>query len=175
MANAFVRTLLFLSSYLPLGLIFFVLFIQKSLWISIGSLSLGLFGLVGLLVYMRSVQQVKATEFRIAQVQRNDAEAMSYIVSYVIPFFALEANSVEEAIALTIFFAMLGILYVHSNMIHINPVLGLMGYHLYEVTSEEDVTHALIARERIVPNKIINAVKAGDNILIAKEGKNGKP
>ena len=43
----------------------------------------------------------------------------------------------------------LAILYVHSNMIHINPMLNLFGYHLYEITLVEGETYALLTGRRI--------------------------
>src|SRR5437879_2353271 len=121
MANIAVRFLLFLSSYFPLALIFFVLFVGSHRWLAILILSVGAVGLVGMNAYLRVAQHLAPIQIRVAGLQRLDAEAMSYIVTYVIPFLAIPFSDWEQGLALSIFFVVLGILYVNSNMIHINP------------------------------------------------------
>jgi len=93
---------------------------------------------------------------------------MAYIVTYIIPFLVIPFHGWKEGIALTIFFVVLGILYVNSNMIHINPMLNLCGYHLYEITDEDGGVHSLLARRSIRHRETINAAKLGDEILLEK-------
>ena len=168
MASMPARFLLFLSSYFPLAAIFFILFIGKQQWVAISILSIGLLGLVGMASYLRAVQKLGPIQVKVKEIQRRDAEAMSYIVSYLIPFLAVPFNGWEQGFALSIFFVVLGILYVNSNMIHINPMLNLAGYHLYEITLEDDAVHSLITFRRIVRGEKLSVVKVGDDILLEK-------
>lgn len=93
---------------------------------------------------------------------------MSYVVSYIIPFLSTPFNGWQQGIALTMFFGMLGILYINSAMIHINPMLNLVGYHLYEAVLDDGITYSLIARKRVGRGQILSVVKIGDDILMAK-------
>jgi len=93
---------------------------------------------------------------------------MAYIVTYIIPFLAIPFSGWKEGVALTIFFIVLGILYVNSNMIHINPMLNLFGYHLYEVTLEDGDVQSLVTRRRIRYRETLIAVRLGDEILLEK-------
>lgn len=86
MANVSARLLLFLSSYFPLALIFFVLFVNKDQRLAVGILSIGVIGLIGMALYLRTVRKLGPVHIDIANIQRHDGEAMSYIVTYVIPF-----------------------------------------------------------------------------------------
>lgn len=162
------RLLLFLSSYFPLSLIFFVILVHEHRILATGILAVGLGGLVWMLLYLRKAQTLSGLQIKIAAFHRRDAEAMAYIVSYIIPFLVIPFHGWKEGIALAIFFVVLGILYVNSNMIHINPMLNLFGYHLYEIVGEDGGEHALLARRTIRHKENITAVKLGDEILLEK-------
>lgn len=168
MASVFARLLLFLSSYFPLALIFFFLSIKRHRYVAIAILIVGLLGVLGMYLYLRQAQKLAPSKIKVSALQRLDAEAMSYIVTYVIPFLAIPFNGWEQGIALSIFFVVLGILYVNSNMIHINPMLNLSGYHLYEVAIEGGGTHALITRHRILRGDEVKVIKIGEDILLEK-------
>lgn len=169
MAGRLARFLLFLSSYFPLAAIFFILFVEKQRWVAISILSIGLLGLVGLAWYLRAVQRIGPFQVTVKEIQRRDAEAMSYIVSYLIPFIAVPFNGWQQGLALSIFFVVLGILYVNSNLVHINPMLNLAGYHLYEITLADDAVHSLITRRRVVRGEKLAVIKAGEDILMEKD------
>jgi hypothetical protein len=167
--SAITRLLLFLSSYFPLSLIFFVILVAEHSHIATVILALGAGGLLWMLVYLRTAQRLGGMRVTLAGFQRRDAEAMAYVVTYVIPFLAIPFSGWREAIALTIFLVVLGILYVNSNMIHINPMLNLFGYHLYEVTLEDGGIHSLITHRRIRHRAALMVVKVGDDILLEKQ------
>lgn len=168
MPSAITRLLLFLSSYFPLSLIFFVVFVHDRWGITVAVLAVGSGGLVWMLLYLRIAQRLGAIPITIVAFQRRDAEAMAYIVTYIIPFLVIPFHGWKEGIALAIFFVVLGILYVNSNMIHINPMLNLFGYHLYEITADDGGVHSLLARRTIRHKETLAVVKLGDEILLEK-------
>lgn len=168
MPNVLTRLLLFLSSYFPLALIFFFLFVAKRRGMAIAILSFGVIGLVGMAMYLHMANRLGPIQIKVGGLQRRDADAMSYIVSYVIPFLAIPFSGWEQGVALSIFFVVLGILYVNSNMIHINPMLNLAGYHLYEITLEDGAVHSLITRRRIVRGEKLLVIKVGEDIFLEK-------
>jgi hypothetical protein len=162
------RLLLFLSSYFPLSLIFFVILVHEHRKIASGILAIGLGGLLWMLLYLRKAQTLGGVQIKIVEFHRRDAEAMAYIVTYIIPFFVIPFHGWKEGVALAIFFVVLGILYVNSNLIHINPMLNLFGYHLYEIIAEDGGVHSLLARRTIRHKESIIVVKLGDEILLEK-------
>lgn len=66
--------------------------------------------------------------------KRNDLLSM-YLLSYVFVFAGLMFSNPVDIAVFTTFFAMLAILQIRSEILHINPMLGLAGYHSYQVTS----------------------------------------
>lgn len=169
MPTVFARLLLFLSSYFPLAVVFFFLFFECHFWIGLGILGVGLIGTVGLFVFLRTVRKLAPFTIRVDQIQRRDGEAMSYIATYVIPFLAVPFSAWQQAAALATFFLVLAVLYVHSNMIHINPMLNLTGYHLYEVTQDNGAVFTLITRRRLRRADSFSVVSLDNDIILEKD------
>ncbi len=169
MSTLSVRVLLFLSSYFPLALIFFVLYLKKNPIAAYSSLALGILGVLGLVVYIRIVSRLGPVPINISSINRRDGESMSYIVTYVIPFLALPSDDHDKDIALMVFFVVLAIIYVNSQMIHINPMLNAMGFHLYDVAIEGGSNSYLISRRRrIRRGTILNVISLTEDIYFER-------
>ncbi len=170
MPTVLIRSMLFLSSYFPLTLIFFFLFVeQQPIW-AIVVLIIGLSGLISMVLYFfQFAPRLGSIQERITGLQRRDGDVMGYIASYLLPFVAIPFSGWQQGVALLIFVIVLGIVYVNSNMIHINPMLNLFGYHVYEITFEHsEAPHSLITRRRIAKNETIHLVDIGDGIFLDK-------
>ncbi len=170
MPTLVIRCMLFLSSYFPRALIFFLLYIvQQPVW-AILILVVGLAGLLILLLYfLRFAPRLGSIQEKVTGLQRRDGDVMSYIASYLIPFVTIPFSGWQQTAALLILIGVLGIVYVNSNMIQITPMLNLLGYHLYEITVEKSqVPHALITRNRIVLGEVIHIIDIGDGIFLEK-------
>jgi len=170
MPTVLIRSMLFLSSYFPLALIFFFLFVeQQPIW-SIAVLAISLSGLVIMgLYFFYFAPRLGSIQQRITALQRRDGDVMGYIASYLLPFVAIPFGGWQQAVALLIFVVVLGIVYVNSNMIHINPMLNLIGYHVYEITLEHsEAPHSLITRRRIAAGETIHLIDIGDGIFLDK-------
>ncbi len=171
MPSLAIRSMLFVSSYFPLALIFFVLFLREQPVWAIAALALGSLGLIILLLFfLRFAPRLGAFQEKVTGMQRRDGDVMSYIASYLIPFVALPFGGWQQGVALLLFFIVLGIVYVNSNLIHVNPMLNLMGYHLYEITVENSqVPHALITRHRVALGETLHLIDIGDGIFLEKK------
>src|SRR5713101_6593289 len=170
MPTVLIRGMLFLSSYFPLTLIFFFLFIVKHPIWAIVILVIGLSGLIIMILYFfQFAPRLGSIQEKVTGLQSRDGEVMGYIASYLIPFVAIPFGGWQQGVALLIFVIVLGIVYVNSNMIHINPMLNLLGYHVYEITLEHsEAPHSLITRRRIVINESIHMIDIGDGIFLDK-------
>jgi uncharacterized membrane protein len=160
--------LLFLSSYFPLFLIFFVLFVGERPVLASGILTAGILGLLGMFVYLAMVNRLEPALVEVAEVRRRGTEVAGYILGYLMPFLQVPFEGFKQAIALTIFFLALCVVYVSSNMVYLNPMLNLVGFRLYEVTLKDGGEHALLTRRRVVRGDTVSAVKVGEDILMEK-------
>ncbi len=170
MPTILMRGILFFCSYFPLTVIVCVL--QYGVWPWwVVALIAGIPGAGSLLVtwfYFRlkwrtgNVQHKKVTS-----VSKHDADVMNYIASYIVPFVTFSLGSTKQIITLVIFVGVLLILYVHSNMIYINPMLSLARYHLYEIEVENSQSsHYYIARKPL--EREIHFVELSNNIYLEK-------
>jgi hypothetical protein len=99
-----------------------------------------------------------------------DGDAMSYIVTYLLPFLAVKLNDPTDVVSLGIVLFVIGLLYVNSNMIHTNPVLNIVGYHIFEIEDGNGKTTALICkRSYIRTGSEIDAISVGDYVLLEKK------
>lgn len=173
MPRLFVRCMLFFSSYFPLMFIFSILLWRTQRSWAIGILTVGIVSLLITFLYMnRRNRKGGVSQAKITEVEKRDENVVSYIASYLIPFVTFPLDKPEQLAALLVFVGVLLILYVNSNMIYINPMFNLLGYHLYEITIESDLmSHYLIARRGIKPNKMLYFVEISDNVYLEKKVK----
>lgn len=168
MANVGARFLLFLSSYIPLWVIFAVIAAREHIFVAYGFGTLALISFFGTLLYLRRVQTFSGINISIGIIRRQDSETMSYIASYVVPFAATSLDSFEQVVALGIFLAVLCIVYINTSMIHINPMLSILGYNLFEIEDSEGDTKFLVSRRRLRRGNTVVAIDIADGIFMEK-------
>lgn len=167
MPSLLIRLLLFLSSYFPLAVIFAVqLYLKNHAFWSVVCLLAGFSGLIGLAAFMRTSTKINPLTIKVATVSRRDGEAMSYIVTYLLPFIALPSGDLASGISLGIFLVVLAILYVNSDMMHINPMLNLTGWHIYEITLPQGETYTVIAKKRVRKGMELEVTQMADWIYL---------
>jgi hypothetical protein len=170
MPTIFIRCMLFVSSYFPLTVIICILFATQQpilAWISLG---IGVIGLILTYVYFfRIAARMTPIQEKITGRQEKDGDIMGYIASYIVPLVTFPLNGWQQVATLLIFILVLGVIYVNSSMIRINPMLSLVGYHLYDVTVENDPeTYSLFTRRRIGRGEVVRIVDIGRGIYLEK-------
>jgi hypothetical protein len=119
--------------------------------------------LIGFLVFARRIAKAP---FTITASRSMNAEALNYVATYILPFLDSRPDDLSYATGLGIFYFVLGLIYVNSNMIHINPVLNVLGFRLFEV-EVDGTTLSLITRRRFIArNTMIYARRLGDDVLL---------
>src|SRR6266487_197062 len=160
MPTVFVRCMLFISSYFPLTVIIYILFATQQPALAWGSLGIGFIGLILTYIYFfKIVAGMTAIQVKIIGRQERDGDIMGYIASYIVPLVAFPLSGWQQVAVLLIFILVLGAIYINSSMIRINPMLSLVGYHLYDITVENDQdTYSLFTRHRIGRGEIVRMV-----------------
>jgi hypothetical protein len=169
MPNIPTRLILFLSSYAPLFLIIAMRGWHESRHLAVVPAIVAVLSVVVLFVFLRTAQQLSADKVSVSSVISRDGDAMSYIVTYLLPFLAVKLNDPTDVVSLGIVLFVIGLLYVNSNMIHTNPVLNIVGYHIFEIEDGNGKTTALICkRSHIRTGSEIDAISVGDYVLLEK-------
>ena len=168
MSTTLARAVLFVSSYAPLTLIFALLFFRDRPLVAAINLGVTLLGLLGVAGFLLGTRRFGGRQGKVVAVHSRDDQVMSYIMSYLVAFLSVAFSDVRQLIALAAFFVILAYIYINADMIHVNPTLNFLGYHLYAVTLEDGEIYSLIARRRVRRGAILHFVTAGDDILIEK-------
>lgn len=155
------KSLMFLSAYSPLGVILAVI-----LWngYSIVLIGVSLGSIVLLVSFLHGLKRSEPKRVQVQQLQRRDEQIVSYIVTYAIPFLAVPFESGQMAFGLVLFFVLIWFLQVRLDLLHINPILSVLRYHMYEVTTS-GVTQILLCKRRLGPDSVVYAARVGDTIL----------
>jgi len=180
MPRRWLRGLLFLSSYAPLWLMLAIKCVPASTakgfdhwWPLVCAAFLVVVAVVSLgalRLHLRKVQRTSPHGATITAVHHKDSEAMSYIVSFLLPFLGFSVTDWRMVVCLCAFVAVIGVIYIHSNMVYINPVLSFRGYHLYEVTYDSGKVAMLLCKRQHVPTQMtMSVVDLGDNAIMEKE------
>lgn len=167
MPSLLIRCLLFISSYFPLTVIFGILLWEKHvLWASI-ILLIGISGLILLFLYFVLIAPRRAKSHEtITELDRHDGDVLSYVASYLVPFVSLDLTG-AQLWAVIVFLAVLLIIYVNSNMIYINPMLNIAGYHLYEVKiAKNETSFYLLTRQRVARHSVVHVARIGDTTFL---------
>jgi hypothetical protein len=122
---------LFLSSYSPAFLILAVRAIGRSclmFWVSLG---VAVVSALAFLLFIRVARKGGPFRAKIVEVAPRDADLAAYVATYLLPFLLVFGADVQDVIALALFLAFIGLLWVNSDMIYLNPLLALVGYRVY--------------------------------------------
>lgn len=100
----------------------------------------------------------------IKEISNADNESVIFIFIYLIPLLELDIHMILFLLGL--FF----IIVLTTNIYHFNPLLGLLGYHQYEIKLEDGPTFILITRKTLINSKQIKiVVQISNYILLEKE------
>ena len=98
-------------------------------------------------------------ELAVTSVRSTDKEVLAYLVAYLLPIISKETLDFRTHLATASFvFLILFIAVYHGNAFHFNPLLGLVGYHFYEIQSGEGMTYMLITRKTIRQQRMTRQV-----------------
>jgi hypothetical protein len=121
---------LFLSSYSPALLILAVRSFHHSAALFWASLGVAVLSAGAFLLFIFVVRRGGPFRATVDDVEPQDAELAAYVATYLLPFVVVFGATLQDVIALGMFLFFIGLLWVNSGMIYLNPLLG---YHVYVV------------------------------------------
>lgn len=97
-------------------------------------ISLSLFGYIGLRLLLKNLDENKTNGItvKINDVENKNSESISYISTYIVPFIFQDTNNFFDISSIFIILLIIFFIYTKSNMIVINPILGIT-HTLYHV------------------------------------------
>ena len=156
MLSRFAYTLLALTSVAPVALVYGASQVFNDNW-----LALAFIGLTVVLTLLCSFVLNNAKAYgeieplNIASIRSANNEVLAFFLTYLLPLLVRgDGNSVGQPLAIIVFIGLLLIVVFRSNLLHVNPLIGLLGYQFFEVTSSNGYTYMLVTKKHT--NKLEN-------------------
>jgi len=99
-------------------------------------ISLSIFGVVGLKIFLSNVKrrcQTSGRTVKILDIENKNNESISYLFTYIIPFVFQDLSIISNVVPIAILLIVTGLIYINSSMILINPTISIY-YTLYQIT-----------------------------------------
>jgi hypothetical protein len=109
---------------------------------------------VCLLVMRAAIVKLPPNPVILKSIKPADKELIGFVLAYLLP---LARGTSFEGVPLLIALAVFFLVVMTSNAYHTNPLLGLLGYHFYEVVIEE-VGYVLVSRRNLHNTRSIKEV-----------------
>ena len=107
---------------------------------------------------MRNSQINKKT-IKIKRHSNLTKEFLLYLVTYTIPFVLHDTFDHFDFIAIMIFMSAVGLIYLKSDMIFINPLFVLMNYKLHSVYDINKIKYYILTKNDIFNDEYIKTVR----------------
>jgi hypothetical protein len=120
-------------------------------------------GIGGLGLYWLQSSKISPYPTDLATAQTKDSEALAYIVTYVIPLLDINLSARSDQAAFLLMLFVIGVVYVRSNLIYVNPLLIVLGYRIFEVTFKGDASPRVILTKQ-------QSLQSGDRIDLIRMG-----
>lgn len=117
---------------------------------------------------------VETEVIAVKSIRNVDTEVLTFLLVYLLPLVARDSLPVAATETTIYVFVIIAWSVYHSNAFYFNPLLGLLGYHFYEVTSADGMSQMLITSNTIKkPSVDLEVVQLFDYTYLAT-GKESK-
>jgi peptidoglycan/LPS O-acetylase OafA/YrhL len=166
MDRLLVRIRLFISSYVPLFVILAIRF--RDLELEVACILAAALGATSLVLLLWKARRIQPDPHRIETVADRGAEVAGYLATYLLPFVTVTEPSARDIAAYVAFLAVVGIVYVQSDMVQINPLLYLFGYRVSAVTTGDGWSGVLISRSQPRRGSAVLASRLQDTVALER-------
>ena len=135
------KTLFFITAFIPLWTILIINYAlteNPSWYIIVSSIIVLTTLVIVLLVYLKKKQTTRTnvSSFKVVKKSEITHDVIFYILAYI-PALLIQDFTLREFPMFIILLFTVYVLYVKTNMLHINPILALK-YHTYRIIDEHD-------------------------------------
>jgi hypothetical protein len=166
MLSRFAHALLVSTSLAPVALVYGLSLLPKN-----RSAALVCFGvaaaLLGACLFVLRVASRKGErqQVRVTRSQNVDKDVLAFLVSYALPLVA-PAQGGEVSPAFWGFIALVAVVLYQAELVHVNPLLGMIGYRFYEVPRDGKSAALLVTRFSATTGDTRSIVKLSDSLWL---------
>jgi len=150
MFNTLAKWLLTSTAIAPVALTYAWVAYQAGKWQLAAGLIALCIALVVVAIWLLRVarSQIERIAFKAETVEAADNENIAFLLLYMLPLFTANIDNLTWQVwvpAVVIF----AVITATGYSYHFNPLLGMMGWHFYKVTTAEGITYVLITKKQL--------------------------
>ena len=110
--------------------------------------------------------------FQITKADRGDKNVLAFLVTYLLPLIAptegvfSTVSKTGSTPALVVFVLLMAVVLYQSQMLNVNPLLGILGYHFFDVEADGLVSRLLITTRESVGKDTVVAYRLSDSVWL---------
>lgn len=163
MLNAFGRGILFLSSYTPLLVILGIKSADHDIVVAWIFVLVGIASGVAMLFVLAWTRRLEPTPVHVLTASSESGEVVAYVFTYFIPFIGTSIATSADVLALVVLLVTIGVVFVNSDLVLVNPLLAGAGFHLHHVETPGRTKYLVLSRNDLPP-------EAGSEIRVRRIG-----
>jgi hypothetical protein len=157
-------TMLLLSSYSAMFVAMALRF-DCPHWLRWTCVGLAVVGVAATFYFLSLRRSLSADSVTVVAVDDRGADVAGYLATYLLPLVVVEAPKLFDIIAYTLIFCVIGLVYVRSRMVQINPTFYILGYRLFYIESDEGFAGYLLAKREPDSGSRLHVIRR-DRLLI---------
>jgi hypothetical protein len=160
MLSKFIRVFFALTAISPLSISLAYIYAvheKNLLYAGIAILVCIALGLLSIAIVHRARSNLERLPIVVQKAKSADKEVIGFFIAYVLPL-VFKGESAPELGAWILAAAILLFVLWSTHSLQVNPILGMLGYHFYEVETKDGITFLLITRRNITNVKTIHHV-----------------
>ncbi|MDB5797227.1 MAG: hypothetical protein JWP36_1129 [Paucimonas sp.] len=129
--------------------------------------------LLSVWIVKKARTQLEHLPIKIKKVKSADKEVIGFFIAYALPLI-FRGDGAPDIGAWLVAGGMLLFVLFSTHTLQVNPVLGILGFHFYEVETDEGITYLLITRRQINNLRSVTAVVQLSEYGILEAEKTGR-
>lgn len=149
MVSWFARMLLIATSLAPILIVYGASLMPRNLsWAAALAAVAVLLAAICLLLLRYARTRVARTSVTVTAGKNLDSQVLSFLIAYLLPLL-VQKEQKTNVWALVAFVAVMFVVLATCNIYHVNPLMGMLGYHFFEVTATSGTAYLLITRRNV--------------------------
>jgi len=151
MLGRVIRVIFALTAMAPVSISLAYVYATRTqqLWLAaVALLSCLALGFIAHSIITAAGQKLERLPVQLKKAKSADKEVLGFVVAYALPLL-FKGNGEMDLGAWVIAALMMGFVLMTTHTLQVNPVLGLFGFHFYDVETAGGVTYLLIAKRQI--------------------------
>lgn len=128
-------------------------------------------GGLGYIYFLDTLNDSKSLPVEIEECESVNYENLSFLATYIIPLVCFPVESKREIIVLFAVIAIIGCIFIKTNLYYTNPSLVLLGFNVYSVKCKNETGFGngiVIVKGKLVKKDNIKYISLSDNVYFAR-------